>query len=90
MKFVNADELLETVPFTRIGGDLSEYTEGYLDCVREAREAIENAPEAITRCRDCMYSSRDKENNRIWCSYFTGCQETSVNGYCHHGKRRER
>ncbi len=33
MKFVNADELLETMPFTRCGGDLSEYTEGYLECV---------------------------------------------------------
>lgn len=43
----------------------------------------------VTRCRDREYSSRDKENNRVWCNYFTGCVETSVNGFCHHAKGKK-
>lgn len=53
------------------------------------READKNAPEAITRCLDCRYSSRDKETNQTWCNYSTERMETSMNWYCHHGKRRE-
>lgn len=53
------------------------------------READKNAPEAITRCRDCRYSSRDKETNQTWCNYSTERMETSVNWSCHHRKRRE-
>lgn len=53
------------------------------------READKNAPEEITRYRDCKYSSRDKETNQTWCNYSTERMETSVNWSCHHGKRRE-
>lgn len=59
---------------------LTEISEGKAD---------KNAPEAITRCRDCRYSSRDKETYQTWCNYSTERMETSVNWYCHHGKRRE-
>lgn len=44
MRLIDADALLKTVPFTRRGGDLTEYTEGYLDCAVDARVAIDDAP----------------------------------------------
>lgn len=43
----------------------------------------------VTRCRECRYSSQDDEYNIMWCTRSTGCTETSVNGFCHHGKRRD-
>ena len=42
-KYIECEALLKTSPFTKYGGDTSQYTEGYLDCAEQAREAIRNA-----------------------------------------------
>ena len=45
-EYIEREALLKTHPFTKVGGNLTAYTEGYLDCVYEARESIKNAPTA--------------------------------------------
>ena len=42
--YIERDRLLEQKPFTYVGGHLSSYNSGFLDCAEEAREAIKNAP----------------------------------------------
>lgn len=44
--YIEREALLEQRPFSYVGGDLSSYIEGFLDCAAEAREAIKNAPAA--------------------------------------------
>ena len=44
--YIERDKLLEQKPFTYVGGYLSSYNSGFLDCAEEAREAIKNAPAA--------------------------------------------
>ena len=45
-RYIDAEELLNKRPFTISGGKPSEYLEGFLDCVDEAKEAINNTPTA--------------------------------------------
>lgn len=45
-EYIERGALLITPPFTKYGGDLSKYTEGYLDCAEEARNAVNDAPAA--------------------------------------------
>ena len=45
-EYIERVALLKTPPFTKYGGDLSQYTEGYLDCAEEARKAVNDAPAA--------------------------------------------
>ena len=45
-RYIDADALLNKRPFTISGGKPSEYLEGFLDCVDEAKEAINNTPAA--------------------------------------------
>lgn len=44
MKLIDREALRRKRPFTIRGGDLSEYTEGYIDCAMDAEEAIKNEP----------------------------------------------
>lgn len=50
VRAIDADALLKQNPFTKIGGCLSEYNEGFLDCAEEAREAVKNAPTINPDC----------------------------------------
>lgn len=58
-EYIERGALLKTPPFTKYGGDLGAYDEGYLDCAEEARKAVNNAPAAdvveVTRCKDCTH-----------------------------------
>ena len=45
-EYIERETILKTPPFTKCVGDLSEYAEGYLDCVEDACEAIKKAPAA--------------------------------------------
>lgn len=64
-EYIEREALLKTSPFTKHGGDTSQYTEGYLDCAGEAREAVRNAPTAdvveVVRCKDCGYFHQGKD-----------------------------
>ena len=40
-RYVDVDELFKVYPFTLCAGSLTEYDEGYLDCVHDAKMAIE-------------------------------------------------
>lgn len=44
MRPIDADALLIKSPFNKAGGKLNAYTDGYLDGVCDAREAIAKAP----------------------------------------------
>lgn len=45
-EYIERETILKTPPFTKCVGDLSEYAEGYLDCVEDACEAVNNVPAA--------------------------------------------
>ena len=45
-EYIERGAVLKTPPFTKYGGDSSEYAEGYLDCIEEARNAVNDAPAA--------------------------------------------
>lgn len=44
MRLGDLDALSMVRPFRVAGGPLGDYTEGFVDCAEEAREAIKNAP----------------------------------------------
>lgn len=43
-EYIEREAVLKTPPFTKCVGDLSEYSEGYLDCVQDACEAVRKIP----------------------------------------------
>ena len=45
-EYIERGAVLKTPPFTKFGGDLTGYDEGYLDCAEEARKAVNDAPAA--------------------------------------------
>ena len=45
-EYIERETILKTPPFTKCVGDLSEYAEGYLDCVEDACEAVKKTPAA--------------------------------------------
>ena len=45
-EYIEREAILKTPPFTKCAGDLSEYAEGYLDCVEDACEAVKKTPTA--------------------------------------------
>lgn len=45
-EYIEREIILKTPPFTKCVGDLSEYAEGYLDCVEDACEAVKKTPAA--------------------------------------------
>ena len=45
-EYIEKEELLRKRPFCVAGGLVNDYTEGFCDCVDEARETIKNMPAA--------------------------------------------
>ena len=45
-EYIERETILKTPPFTKCVSDLSEYAEGYLDCVEDACEAVKKTPAA--------------------------------------------
>ena len=68
-RYVNVDELFKTHPFTRCGGPLTDYAEGYLDCIEDAKESINNLATTdvveVVRCKNCKLSSEPKAVSRL-------------------------
>ena len=49
MRLIDADELVKVRPFCVAGGPIRDYTEGFVDCAEEAREAIKKHPHHLRR-----------------------------------------
>ena len=98
MRLVDADKLVKARPFQVVGGPIGNYTEGFVDCAEEAREAIKNAPtiDAVHAAGGCY----------CWeCEHWTGialgmrCKLYSFppnafilsqpDSFCSRGKRKE-
>ena len=75
MRLVDADALSKVRPFQVVGGPIGEYTEGFVDCAEEAREAIKNATTIsavpVVRCRECKHGKRGVDNI-VRCSHPCG------------------
>lgn len=89
--YIERDKLLEQKPFTYVGGYLSSYNSGFLDCAEEARETIKNAPAAdvapVRHCAECihlMFSDCYGECKR---GYLSGI--VRPDDYCSRGERKE-
>ena len=58
-EYIEKEELLRKRPFCVAGGLVNDYTEGFCDCVDEARETIKNMPAAgvapVVRCQECIH-----------------------------------
>lgn len=91
-RYIDAEELLNKRPFTISGGKPSDYLEGFLDCVDEAKEAINNTPTAdvveVVKCKDCglrktndcaMYYACDCGGQFSW---------ENDNDFCSYGERK--
>lgn len=85
MKLIDADEAFRV---------LSEYyhhrTQTQADALREALELV---PEAVVRCKDCLYNYGNAEDceynqNDIVCTYFD-TDGMNAHDYCSYGERRE-
>lgn len=92
-EYIERGALLMRPPFTKYGGDLSKYTEGYLDCAEEARNAVNDAPAAdvveVVRCKDCKRSNFEKSCSKYRCGYWLGMLRFS-NDFCSYGIRKEK
>ena len=93
-EYIERDALLKTSPFTKCGGELSEYAEGYLDCVEDACKAVREAPAAdvvpVVHCKDCQYKSEWIKNG--YGEYFcrkSGLWNLSDVCFCHCGTRMD-
>lgn len=80
MKLIEADEA-----FRILSVYYHHRTETQADALREALELV---PEAVVRCRDCIYYNRGELWGRSWnfCDYSENCYEES--DYCSRGERR--
>ena len=50
------------------------------------KRAIEDAPEAVVRCKDCQ-NSEICPDTLLWCNYWE--RLVQYGGFCHRGERRE-
>lgn len=89
MRLVDADALSKVRPFQVVGGPIGEYTEGFVDCAEEAREAIKNAPTIsavpVVRCRECIYCSWQGDN-LVHCDNFE--RDMMPDDFCSVGERK--
>ena len=80
-RYIDAEELLNKRPFTISGGKPCEYLEGFLDCVDEAKEAINNTPTAdVAEVKHGYW----KECFEDWRKQIAG-DECSVCGFQYYG-----
>lgn len=101
-KYIDCEELLKTHPFTRCGGPLTDYAEGYLDCVEDAKEVINQFPSAdVMEVRHGKWgeydkyicSSDDKPVAKIGVIYVCsecGREEPHKEPYCHCGAKMDK
>ena len=89
--YIERGALLKTPPFTKYGGDLSAYVEGYLDCAEEARNAVNDAPAAdvveVVRCKDCKSIYHNPVLGTYRCPRFLAVVDK--NDFCSYGERKE-
>ena len=93
-EYIERGALLKTPPFTKFGGDSSEYAEGYLECAEDARKAVKEAPAAdvveVVRCKDCKYWGGPAFGHI--CREWTGLtmkHYTKQTEFCCRGERKE-
>lgn len=75
-EYIERGALLKTPPFTKYGGDLSQYTEGYLDCADEARKAVNDAPAADVVSLDDVREAFQAYILEMTCSKYGTPEET--------------
>ena len=95
MRLVDADELVKVRPFQVVGGPARDYTEGFVDCAEEAREAIKNAPTIdavpVVRCGECHHckETMDHKGPGLFCSIWgREWQRVQPNDFCSYGQRK--
>lgn len=78
-EYINNKKLLNTSPFTKCGGGIDDYSEGFLDAIEQAKETVETMPtERIVYCKDCEFK---KECNK---EVYMGGSYCSIT-YCSNG-----
>lgn len=86
-EYIERGAVLKTPPFTKFGGDLTGYDEGYLDCAEEARKAVNDAPAAdvveVVRCKDCKYFVSEV------CRHDLAMNLSRGDDFCSYGERKE-
>ena len=91
MKLIDADELSKVRPFRVVGGQIGDYTEGFVDCAEEAREAIKNAPTVsavpVVRCRECRHYKPEEYFSP--CTLPQGLECAKPDDFCSYGQRKE-
>ena len=94
-KLIDADALIKALGITDMNCERCAWYSGidWNPCKRgsdfeQACFEIENAPEAVVRCKDCKYGEQD-EFDHWWCRGF-GCQVGNIDGsgFCADGERR--
>ena len=97
MRLIDADELVKVRPFCVAGGPIRDYTEGFVDCAEEAREAIKNTPTIsavpVVRCRECKrwnadpdsYGKDDGPKGKCLKTF----EETYPDDFCSYGQRKK-
>lgn len=71
---IDKEELIRALQYDR-----GQYEKGYVDGKREAMDSI-------VRCKDCRHSILP-ELMTAECTYWH--EVVGINGFCHHGERRE-
>ena len=99
MRLGDLDELVKVRPFRVVGGPIGDYTEGFVDCAEEAREAIKNAPTIDPvkaaggcYCRECRWYDAGKNDSESWsdCTIRYGKHfNVSPMDFCSYGQRKE-
>lgn len=66
---------------------LAEYDRVHIGEPGKARKLIEDAPEAVVHCRDCVHmkNSFNARFCKVWCMYNGMGDE----GFCNYGERKE-
>ena len=72
---------------------LAEYDRLHVGEPGRARKMIEDAPEAVVRCKDCIYwDTQDRSTGGIAkCNYYSAeryCVYTNSKDYCSGGERK--
>ena len=73
-EYIEREAVLKTPPFTKCVGDLSEYSEGYLDCVQDACEAVRKIPAAdVEPVRHGYWNRKYKSGMIVNDGYVSSC-----------------
>ena len=96
MRLIDADAILKTTPFTKGGGSICDYVEGYLACVDDTINTIENAPTIdaveVVRCEDCLYWDAITTFCHCHSKYYDGGRYWDTfkhDDFCSYGERKE-